>query len=64
MSLDSKQWMKRLFLTTFILVILPVTAVMGFNFYIDPLWNFSHQNQYNDYQIGFDEKTTENKLYK
>ena len=52
----AKQWIKRLFLTTFIIVILPVSAIMGFNFYIDPLWNFSHKNEYNDYQIGFDER--------
>lgn len=30
--------------------------LMGFNYWIDPLWNFSHKHNYNDYQIGFDER--------
>ncbi|WP_456364382.1 hypothetical protein [Priestia aryabhattai] len=54
--MNSKQWIKRLFLTSLIIVVLPVSAIMGFNYYIDPLWNFDHKNKYNDYQIGFDER--------
>lgn len=56
MTLNSKQWMKRLLLTSLVVIVLPVSALMGFNYYIDPLWNFSHKNKYNDYQIGFDER--------
>lgn len=56
MTLNSKQWIKRLFLTSLIVVVLPVSAIMGFTYYIDPLWNFDHKNKYNDYQIGFDER--------
>lgn len=56
MSLNSKQWMKRLLLTSLIVVVLPVSGVIGFNYYIDPLWNFEHKNEYNDYQLGFDER--------
>lgn len=55
-ALNSKQWIKRLLLTTLVVIVLPVSILMGFNFYIDPLWNFSHQNKYNDHQIGFDER--------
>lgn len=54
--LNSKQWLKRLVFVTLIVIVLPVSAVMGFNYWIDPLWNFSHKNQYNDYQIGFNER--------
>ncbi|MGX2961689.1 hypothetical protein JNUCC23_20880 [Peribacillus sp. JNUCC 23] len=54
--MNSKQWMKRFFLTTLIVIVLPVSVVSGFNFWIDPLWNFPHKNEYNDYQVGFDER--------
>lgn len=56
MTLSSKQWMIRLFLTTIIVTGLPVAGIMGFNYWMDPLWNFSHSHEYNDYQIGFDER--------
>ncbi|TKC17013.1 hypothetical protein [Robertmurraya kyonggiensis] len=54
--MGSEIWMKRLLLTTIIIIILPVIGVMGFNYYIDPLWNYSHKNRFNDFQIGFDER--------
>lgn len=35
---------------------LPLLGVGGFNYYIDPLWCFSHSNQYNTIQMPFDER--------
>ena len=35
---------------------IPIGGVMAFNYYIDPLWTFDHQNDFNDYQRGFDER--------
>ncbi|WP_042353021.1 hypothetical protein [Bacillus massiliigorillae] len=54
--MNSKQWMIRLVLTTIVVVGIPAFGVMGFNYWIDPLWNFEHKNDYNDYQVGFDER--------
>ena len=41
---------------TLILILLPLLAVAGFNWYIDPLWLFEHSHQYNNIQAGFDER--------
>lgn len=38
------------------IILLPLLCIAGFNFYIDPLWNFNHSNQYNSIQIAFDER--------
>ncbi|MDD3269201.1 MAG: hypothetical protein PHX14_07760, partial [Syntrophomonadaceae bacterium] len=38
------------------LILLPLAAVAGFNYYIDPLWNFNHANPYNTIQASFDER--------
>lgn len=54
--MNSRQWLKRMFFTTLVFVGLPIFVVMGFNYWIDPLWNFSHKHEYNDYQLGFDER--------
>ena len=35
---------------------LPLLGMGGFNYYIDPLWCFSHSNQYNSIQMPFDER--------
>jgi hypothetical protein len=39
-----------------LLVVLPFLGVTGFNYWIDPLWLFSHHNSYNDVQNPFDER--------
>lgn len=38
------------------LILLPLAAAAGFNYYIDPLWNFNHANPYNTIQASFDER--------
>lgn len=35
---------------------LPLLVIGGFNYYIDPLWNFDHANRFNSIQIAFDER--------
>jgi len=47
---------KRWFYITLILIMLPLLGMGGFNYYIDPLWCFSHSNQYNSIQMPFDER--------
>lgn len=54
--MDPKKWIVKLFATSFIVIGLPVFGIMGFNYYIDPLWNYTHANDFNDYQLGFDER--------
>ncbi|WP_374964116.1 hypothetical protein [Lysinibacillus sp. RS5] len=54
--MDPKKWLVKLFATSFIVIGLPVFGIMGFNYYIDPLWNYTHANDFNDYQLGFDER--------
>lgn len=39
-----------------ILILIPLVAIGTFNYYIDPLWNFSHQNRFNIAQMPFDER--------
>src|SRR4051812_12979960 len=51
-----KSWLIKLIITS-LLVIAPIVGfVMYHNYQIDPLWNFNHANEYNDIQIGFDER--------
>ncbi|MEN6347919.1 MAG: hypothetical protein ABFD08_00770 [Syntrophomonas sp.] len=47
-----KKWL----MTTLSLILLPLILVAGFNYYIDPLWNFNHANRYNRIQASFDER--------
>ena len=50
---------KRWLLITALLTILlcsPFLYIVFYNFYVDPLWNFSHQNDANASQIAFDER--------
>jgi len=47
---------QRWFGITLVVVLVPLLLVGGFNYYIDPLWNFSHANKYNRIQISFDER--------
>lgn len=47
-----KKWL----MLTLILILLPLAALAGFNYYIDPLWSFRHANSYNQIQAAFDER--------
>ncbi|MBM7649327.1 hypothetical protein JOC78_002280 [Bacillus ectoiniformans] len=51
-----KKWLVKLLISNALIVLPVAVAVMGFNYYIDPLWNFNHKNDWNDYQAGFDER--------
>lgn len=35
---------------------IPYIRIAAYNFYVDPLWNFDHQNEHNKHQVGFDER--------
>ncbi|RKQ15108.1 hypothetical protein [Ureibacillus endophyticus] len=53
--MNYKQWL----LTTAILTTLfcsPFLYMIFYNYYVDPLWNFNHQNKANESQIAFDER--------
>jgi hypothetical protein len=39
-----------------IITLLPLLLIGGFNYYIDPLWNFSHAHKFNRIQLSFDER--------
>ena len=54
--MDEKKWFLRLALFSFLVAGLPAMAVIGFNYWIDPLWNFPHSHKYNDVQFAFDER--------
>lgn len=43
-------------ITVLTLILLPLLGIAGYNWYIDPLWNFDHAHKYNSIQIGFDER--------
>lgn len=47
---------KRWFYLTLLTILIPLLTVCAFNYYIDPLWNFSHANQYNRIQMPFNER--------
>lgn len=47
-----KSW----FYLTLILIMLPLLTIAGFNYYIDPLWCFSHEHRYNSVQMPFNER--------
>lgn len=50
---------KRWFWTTIFvtcLFMIPFIGIASFNYYVDPLWNFNHQNDHNVHQISFDER--------
>lgn len=38
------------------IILLPLLVIAGFNYYMDPLWNFNHAGPYNSTQIAFDER--------
>ncbi len=47
-----KNWI----ITVLLIIMLPLFCIASINYYIDPLWNFAHSNQYNSIQIAFDER--------
>lgn len=50
--MTTKKWLK-LFFISFVLV---STFISFVNYYIDPLWNFNHSNDFNNIQDDFDER--------
>lgn len=56
-----KKWFL-MFLFSIGIVFIPVFGLMGFNFYIDPYWNFQHAHANNDYQNGFEERLQKTNL--
>ncbi|MGP4038848.1 hypothetical protein ACTWP4_02900 [Gracilibacillus sp. D59] len=54
--MTAKKWLILLISSGTLFLGLPVGAIMGFNMYIDPLWNFDHSNKYNSVQRGFNER--------
>ena len=54
--MNEKKWFLQLVLLAFLVAGLPSLAVIGFNYWIDPLWNFAHSHKYNDVQFAFDER--------
>ncbi len=51
-----KKWLRNLVLTSVIIFAPILIGVMGFNYYVDPLWNFNHSNKLNQFQVPFDER--------
>lgn len=41
---------------TLTIALMPLIAIGAFNFFIDPMWTFSHAHKYNHIQIAFDER--------
>ena len=56
-----QKWFK-LFLASMLFVLIPIFGLMGFNYYVDPYWNFNHAHENNDYQNGFDERLQKTNL--
>jgi hypothetical protein len=54
--MDEKKWLKNNVLISSIFILPVILCVMLFNFTIDPYWYFNHKNDWNDYQLGFDER--------
>jgi hypothetical protein len=54
--MTARTWLIRLLLVSMLFIGLPTGLLMGFNYYIDPLWNFNHANDYNDRQMWFSER--------
>jgi len=47
---------RKWFYITLCLMLVPLLGMAGFNYYIDPLWNFSQSNRCNSIQMPFDER--------
>ncbi|MBO0961650.1 hypothetical protein J1P26_18245 [Neobacillus sp. MM2021_6] len=50
-----KKWLLQTCILT-ILAMTPFLGIIGFNYFIDPLWLYSHQNSFNNVQNPFDER--------
>ena len=55
-------WLAVLFIFSVILCS-PYIYITGYNYVIDPLWNFKHSNEYNQYQVPFNERQQKTNLY-
>ena len=47
-----KSW----FYLTLIIILIPLLTISWVNYYIDPLWSFSHDHKYNQIQMPFNER--------
>lgn len=56
------RWLVVLFIFSVILCS-PYLYIAGYNYVIDPLWNFKHSNEYNQYQVPFNERQQKTNLY-
>ncbi|RCW77398.1 hypothetical protein [Saliterribacillus persicus] len=54
--MNAKKWLILFILSSIIFVAVPSAVVLGFNYYVDPLWNFDHKNKYNTLQASFNER--------
>ena len=55
-------WLAVLFIFS-VIVCSPYLYIAGYNYVIDPLWNFNHSNEYNQYQIPFNERQQKTNVY-
>mgnify|MGYP003499113209 CR=1 FL=1 len=54
--MSGKQWLKKNMKISAIFILPFLIVIMSFNFLIDPYWYFNHKNDWNDFQLGFDER--------
>ncbi|UAT30398.1 hypothetical protein K7T73_17960 [Bacillus badius] len=55
---------KQFIVIFFLPVILILSGIAAFNFYIDPYWTYGHNHSYNDHQISVDEREQKtNRVY-
>jgi hypothetical protein len=53
-----KKWV----IATLSLILIPLMVIAGFNFFMDPLWNFNHSHGYNQIQMSFNERQQKTNL--
>ncbi|MFT5661972.1 MAG: hypothetical protein ACI9TV_002620 [Sulfurimonas sp.] len=46
--LHSKKWI----LSTLLAILITISSIIGFNFFMDPLWTFNNEHKFNQYQKG------------
>jgi hypothetical protein len=55
-TMNEKKWIQTNILISSLVILPVILYIMIFNFIIDPYWYFNHKNEWNDYQLGFDER--------
>lgn len=56
--MNNKKWVK----IVIIISLINISIVGSINYFVDPLWNFSHKNNFNSIQEGFDERQQKTNL--